>query len=572
MHKILIVDDKEENIYLLQSILELNNYQTISARNGKEALEQMKDEVPDLIISDILMPIMDGFTLCVKCKTDPRLSKVPFFFYTATYTDSRDEEYALGLGADRFILKPQEPEDFLRIIDDFDAENARTLSPGKIHDDSETTVLKEYNEVLIRKIEDKMLQTEKAEKELRLYAQQLENEIKERKKQDAKLKAALEKAQESDRLKSSFLANLSHEIRTPMNGIMGFIELLDEPFIDSETQHIYMTMIKKSADRMLNTITNIVNISKIDSGQMELHLTDINLNEEMDFLFNLFDAQARQEGILLSHNNGLPDEQSMIQTDHEKFIGIMSNLINNAIKFTNEGTIDFGYTQKGDVLEFYVQDTGIGIREDKKEVIFERFRQGDDSLTRPYEGSGLGLSISKNYVEIMGGTLGFESTHNNPEGKNGTRFYFQLPFYPAGRTNEVHHQPADPLKPNKKNKKLKTLIVEDDVISGKLLEIRLSPIASDILQAKNGKEAISTCKNHSDIDLVFMDIKLPDMTGYEVTRQIRKFNKNLLIVAQTAFALEGDRDKALEAGCNDYITKPIEPDKFNLILKKYDLI
>lgn len=571
MKKILIVDDSEENIYLLKSILELNKYEVGTARNGKEAFDLMKKNIPDLIISDILMPVMDGFTLCTKCKQEKKLKDIPFFFYTATYTDKRDEEYALSLGADRFILKPQEPEVFLKIINDFDVDTENKKRPKKKFGASEEIILKEYNSVLIRKIEDKMQQTEKAEKEIREYAQKLEREIQERKLKDIELKAALEKAKESDRLKSAFLANLSHEIRTPMNGIMGFVELLDEPLLDGETQHTYVNLIKKSAKRMLNTITNIVNISKIESSQVNLRLTEVDINKELDFLYKFFLGDSKRKGIHLTYAKGLPDTDALIKMDHEKINGIMNNLISNAIKFTNEGTVEFGYEQKDNVLEFYVKDTGVGIRENKKGVIFERFRQGDDSITRPYEGLGLGLSITKTYVEIMGGKIWYESIPEEKEG-HGTRFYVELPYQPLEKEFQKNQDHDFEFPSIQDEKTLNTLIVEDDSVSEKLLEVKLGPLSKKILKARNGKEAINACLTNNDLDLVLMDIKLPDMSGLDVTRHIRKFNKDLLIVAQTAFAMEGDREKAIEAGCNDYITKPIEIEKFNLILKKYDLI
>lgn len=188
MIKILIVEDKPENLYLLQVLLNTNGFKTIPAKNGAEALGLMRNTIPDLIISDILMPVMDGFTLCRECKKDELLKNIPFFFYTATYTDIKDEEYALGLGADRFILKPQEPDVFLKIINDFLEEaKGKTIQPKVVIQQAETVTLKEYNEVLIRKIEDKMLQTEKAEKELRKYSEELEKEIHERKKKEASL-------------------------------------------------------------------------------------------------------------------------------------------------------------------------------------------------------------------------------------------------------------------------------------------------------------------------------------------------------------------------------------------------
>jgi len=193
MLKILIVDDKPENLYLLQTMFEFNDFQTMQANNGFEALKLLRTELPDLIISDILMPVMDGFTLCRECKKDEQLKNIPFFFYTATYTDTRDEEYALNLGADRFLLKPLEPDDFLQIINKFfDDLKTHTIQPKEMVHLPETVVLKEYNEVLVRKVEDKMLQTEKAEKELRTYATLLENEINERKKSEERLRSTLD--------------------------------------------------------------------------------------------------------------------------------------------------------------------------------------------------------------------------------------------------------------------------------------------------------------------------------------------------------------------------------------------
>ena len=188
MKNILIVDDKTENLYLLQSLLDTNGYKSIPARNGAEALGLMRTTIPDLIITDILMPVMDGFTLCRECKKDDLLKNIPFFFYTATYTDIKDEEYALSLGADRYVLKPQEPDEFLKILNDFLKEvSKKKIIPKKVIQKQETVVFKEYNEVLIRKIEDKMLQTEKAEKELKRYSEDLEKEIEERKKNEASL-------------------------------------------------------------------------------------------------------------------------------------------------------------------------------------------------------------------------------------------------------------------------------------------------------------------------------------------------------------------------------------------------
>jgi hypothetical protein len=249
----------------------------------------------------------------------------------------------------------------------------------------------------------------------------------------------------------------------------------------------------------------------------------------------------------------------------------MTNLIKNAIKFTYEGSIEFGYEKKGDFLEFFVKDTGIGIADKNKDIIFERFRQGTESLTRNYEGAGLGLSISKAYVELLGGKIWFESRCGTMPGKHGTDFYFTLPYQSTLSKRVEKKDTKSVVSEKSQDKKLKILIAEDDEVSETLLKYILEPVAHEILNAPNGEQAVEASKQNPDIDVILMDIRMPKMNGYDATRQIRTFNKDVVIIAQTAFAMEGDHEKALEAGCNDYISKPIQLDKFKVILKKFNL-
>ena len=399
----------------------------------------------------------------------------------------------------------------------------------------------------------------------------VKEDITERKAKDLELKMALEKARESDKLKSAFLANMSHEIRTPMNGILGFAELLKEPLDDGEQQKEYLGIIEKSAHRMLSIITDIVNISKIEAGQMDIFITEADLNGEIDYLFSFFKPEAGLKNVKLTCSKGLNDAEAIIKTDREKLSSILTNLIKNAIKFTSKGSIDMGYEKKRNFLEFYIKDTGEGISEKNKDIVFERFRQGSDSLTKGYEGSGLGLSISKAYVEMLGGKIWFKSKKEGSPDEKGTEFRFTIPYH------SVFLDPAkddkEKLTPDKslKNKKYNILIVEDDDVSEKLLRFILDPISNKIHHAPTGKKALEITKQNPDIDFILMDIRMPIMNGYEATREIRKFNKDVIIIAQTAFAMEGDREMALEAGCNDYITKPIQLDKFRVLLKKFNL-
>lgn len=250
-------------------------------------------------------------------------------------------------------------------------------------------------------------------------------DISERKKAEAELIKAKEKAEESDRLKSAFLANMSHEIRTPMNGILGFADLLKEPNLTGAQQQDYIKIIEQSGTRMLNTINSIMSISKIESGVVELRKTQVNVNETINYMYTFFKPEVEAKGIEFSFKNALTPKASVIHTDKEKLIAVLTNLIKNSIKFTQKGSITFGYIQTGENLEFYVKDTGIGIAYDRQEVIFDRFIQADIQDKFAFQGAGLGLSISKAFVEMLGGKLWMKSIKGQ-----GSTFYFSVPYSP----------------------------------------------------------------------------------------------------------------------------------------------
>jgi len=389
-------------------------------------------------------------------------------------------------------------------------------------------------------------------------------DITEQKAKELELIKAKEKAEESDRLKSAFLTNMSHEIRTPMNGILGFTELLKEPNLSSDDQQDYIQTIQISGARMLNTINSIVDISKIESGLMKVDIKETNINEKIEFAYKFFKPEAEIKGLNLLFNSSLPTKEAIIKTDNEKVYGILTNLIKNAIKFTYDGSIEFGYEKKGAFLEFFVKDTGVGIPNNQRELVFERFRQGSESPNRGYEGSGLGLSICKSYVEMLGGEIWVES-----EEGLGSTFYFTIPYNAATeeKTEQINAISAEHKEVQIKN--LKILIVEDDEISYTLLTRMLHNISKEVLHAITGVQAVEACRNNPDFDLILMDIKMPVMDGFEATRQIRQFNKDVIIIAQTAYAFSDDKKLALEAGCNDYITKPINTTSLFELIKKH---
>jgi PAS domain S-box-containing protein len=233
---------------------------------------------------------------------------------------------------------------------------------------------------------------------------------------------AKEKAEESDRLKSAFLANMSHEIRTPMNGILGFLELLREPDLSEENKNNYLNIVSKSGERLLDTINDIIEVSKIEAGEMQVHISSVNIHELMAYYHGFFKQMTDRKGLRFEVSNQLPAEFSTFGTDRNKLESIITNLLKNAIKFTSSGSIEFGNHTSGGELLFYVRDTGIGIHADRVDSIFGRFIQADQSNTRPHEGSGLGLSIAKAYTDMLGGNIWVES-----EIGKGSTFYFSLP-------------------------------------------------------------------------------------------------------------------------------------------------
>ncbi|MFZ4570632.1 MAG: PAS domain-containing hybrid sensor histidine kinase/response regulator [Bacteroidales bacterium] len=388
--------------------------------------------------------------------------------------------------------------------------------------------------------------------------------ITEMKQTEFDLITAKEHAEESDRLKSAFLANMSHEIRTPMNGILGFAQLLREPNLTGEEQQEYIRIIEKSGKRMLNIINDIVNISKIESGQTDIFISETNINEQIEFMHEFFTPEIRKKGLQFVYKTTLPPKESIINTDREKIYAILTNLVSNAIKYTNTGSVEFGYEKKGKYLEFYVKDTGIGVSKDQEAIIFERFRQGDDLTKQFTEGTGLGLSIAKGFVELLGGKIWLKS-----ELGQGTTFYFTIPCDVEEEVNPAIKNSSANKNADHQVKNLKILVVEDDEDWVSLLSKALKLFYREMLTARTGVEAVEACRNNPDLDLVLMDIRMPELDGYSATRQIRQFNQDVIIIAQTAFGLTGDSEKAIEAGCNDHISKPINIDELGSVMQKH---
>jgi PAS domain S-box-containing protein len=396
---------------------------------------------------------------------------------------------------------------------------------------------------------------------LQVYAQTLVN-VKERLIKEQKLITAKEKAEVNDRLKSAFLANMSHEIRTPMNGIIGFLDLLKEPDLSEENKAVYINIVTQSGHRLLDTINDIIEISRIEAGEVSVTMSEVNCSELLGYYHGFFRQQADQKGLNYTISNQLPGGIRSFQTDRNKLECIITNLIKNAIKFTHSGSVEFGCSMEGDNLLFHIKDTGVGIPEDRIEAIFDRFVQADISSSRMHEGSGLGLSIVKAYIEILNGKMMVES-----EPGKGSTFSFSIPFIQSKQVDSKNVNAVISNGINITNAKI--LIAEDDPASYLYLEKLLAGKGIILLHTTNGEDTVRMVRANPDISIILMDVRMEGMSGLEATEQIRLFNKNIPIIAQTAYSLGGDRERALEAGCSDYISKPVNRMELNRIVNKY---
>jgi len=383
----------------------------------------------------------------------------------------------------------------------------------------------------------------------------LQEEIKGHKQTMESLRVAKESAEEADRLKSNFLANMSHEIRTPMNAIRGFSQMLAFDNLPKNKRYEYIKKIETGSDTLTNLIDDIIDFAKIESGEIKIERKKFNPHPVMEFLHDQYIAQLiklKKENIRLIYSNEDIENDLILYSDPVRLKQILSVLLDNAIKFTDKGRVEFGFTHPSESeIQFFVKDTGIGLDDKYQDVIFERFRQVDEGATKKYDGSGIGLSIAKKLTELLNGKIWFESTS-----RKGATFYVKLP-HKNEKPASAFTQPA---VFNWENRKI--LVAEDKKINFEIIQETLSTTHVKLIWAKNGKDALEKLKQEKDIDLVLMDIQMPVMDGYETTKLIKKFNSEIPVIAQTAYALPQDNYKCFDAGCDDYIAKPISIDLF----------
>ncbi len=507
-HTVLVVDDNRVNLNLLIKILQEEGYTVLTGSSAEEALDITQTASPDIILLDVMMPGMDGFSLCRRLKQDAAYSDIPVIFLTSL-SHKEDILEGFNAGGHDYIVKPFNRQELL----------ARVRTHIHLHD-----MLME-NKRLTRLSED------------------------------------------ASRSKTEFLASMSHEIRTPLNSIIGMAEVLAETSLTDE-QRNFVSIFRSAGESLLEIINDILDLSKIEAGQTELEAIDFHLPSLLDSVVSILSVRAAEQRTTLSIYIQ-PEVPHAISCDPTRLRQILINLVGNAVKFTEEGSVEISVEHYSpDTLLFTIKDNGIGIPKNKQELIFESFTQADSLTTRKYGGTGLGLTICQKLVNIMEGSIWLES-----EAGQGSTFFFTSHFQPASTIPRP--APAAPTPPASCTilAPARILLVDDNEDNRNLLGLYLRNTPFTIDTADNGEEAVHAfCR--SDYDLVFMDIEMPIMDGYEATRRIRAWEQEQQleatpVIALTAHAFIRFRKKCMDAGCSDYLTKPVRKNTLLQTISKH---
>ena len=566
--KILYIDDEVENLSGFKYAFR-KDYEILTAISAEEGLKILSNEKEiKVLITDQRMPKISGTQLLKKVAKDfPNILRI----ILTAYTDVQEIIEAINKGRIyQFIRKPWDREEVKIIIDnairsfDLEKENRELIKSLKTANQK----LEEANNQLEHKVSERTLEIEAKNSELEAHHNHLEELVLQRTNE---LEAAKHKAEESDMLKSSFLANVSHEIRTPMNAIVGFTELLLLDEYDEEEKKEFKENIIFNSDALLRLIDDILDISKIEANQLSIKYEAHNLRTILEELRLNFKRQKDIYGkaeLDIYLETPFKDKDFFLSTDKVRLNQILSNLVSNAIKFTETGYIKIGVklVNKGpkvDALMFFVEDTGIGISDEALRYVFDRFRKADIDSPKLFRGAGLGLYIVKSLVERFNGQIWVESN----VGK-GTSFYFQIPYISTNEKSVDNYEIVNTEgTPDFSGKTL--LVAEDEDSSYYLIENLLRRTKANVIRAYNGNEVIQKLDLFDKVDLILMDMQMPGMNGMEATSIIKREYPKIKIIAQTAYALSEQREKILSSGCDDIINKPFKTNEFMAVVARH---
>jgi signal transduction histidine kinase len=536
--RILIVDDNQTNLQGLKNILRQMPVDVDMAISGFEAVHLAEKNTYSLFLLDIQMPDMDGFETLKKLRQLARHEFTPIILISAIYTGDQYKIKGIQTGAVDFIPKPVNPDILRAKVQVFlDLEENRSRLNSLIEE------LKIKNKLLTEEI-DKGIQIAK------------------------ELETARTKAEKASEYKSQLLVNMSHEIRTPVNSILGFADLITNPTVATKDKEKYMQYVSNSSQNLLFLIDEILEHSMLEAGELKINVNQVDVNDlccELRDSFENIKIQTGKDQILLTLETESSKPELIVNTDGQRLRQVLSNLINNAFKYTNSGVVSFGFIQVEQEIEFFVKDSGIGVSPENIAEIFNRFKRAGNQNEISTTGAGLGLSISKNLIELLGGNIWVES-----ELGKGSEFRFTIPLIHPDIVTGFVIKPLAPLLPEEMEWGSKTiLIAEDEELNYLLLQEGLRISGINILWARTGRQSIDIVEAHPEIDLVLMDIRMPDIDGYEATRIIKSLRPGLPLIIQTACALSDEKNRSISEGGDEFITKPINRPLLLRTMSKY---